>query len=222
MNFRRIASLDYLRGVMALSVMVYHYAVWSGVELASDSLLSKLGIYAVAIFYILSGLSLAIVYNGRINTKTDITQFFVRRIFRIVPLFWISVVSTLLLGYFGAFFNNESFHVDNFRLFLNFSLLFGFIEPTAYLSTGAWSIGNEVVFYTVFPFLFLLSTQYKQAIPFALIISAVLGAIFSAYLINSSQTLSDQWAIYINPLNQIFFFFGGGLLAFTPNRPGEN
>lgn len=221
MNSRRIASLDYLRGVMALSVMVYHYTVWSGVEIASDSLLSKLGIYAVAVFYILSGLSLAIVYKGRINTKTDIAQFFVRRIFRIAPLFWISVVSTLLLGYIGAFFNNESFHVDNFRLFLNFSLLFGFVEPTAYLSTGAWSIGNEVVFYTAFPFFILTMHACRQAIPFALIICVILGTFFSTYLINSSQPLTDQWAIYINPLNQIFLFFGGVALGIYTKPTGR-
>ncbi len=63
----RVESLDYLRGLLAVSVMIYHYVAWSGVELGADTVLGRLGIYSVSTFYILSGLSLGLVYRGRIN-----------------------------------------------------------------------------------------------------------------------------------------------------------
>jgi exopolysaccharide production protein ExoZ len=59
---KRLESLDYLRGLMAVSVMAFHYVSWSFVKPGADSLLGKLGIYAVSIFYILSGVSLSFVY----------------------------------------------------------------------------------------------------------------------------------------------------------------
>jgi len=45
-----IESLDYLRGVMALSVMIYHLKSWNLYHPDASTLLGRLGIYAVAIF----------------------------------------------------------------------------------------------------------------------------------------------------------------------------
>ena len=85
---KRIESLDYLRGLMALSVMIYHYISWGAGPIGSEHLLGKLGIYAVSMFYILSGLSLGLVYYGRITSASDIGSFMIKRVFRIFPLFW--------------------------------------------------------------------------------------------------------------------------------------
>lgn len=71
MKNNRVESLDYLRGLMALSVVIYHYISWSmstgsSVDvIGSQFILGKLGIYAVSIFYILSGVSLAYIYEGK-------------------------------------------------------------------------------------------------------------------------------------------------------------
>jgi len=213
MTTSRIPSLDYLRGVMAISVMVYHYVVWSGVELASDSLLSKLGIYAVSIFYILSGLSLSIVYRGKISSNKDMCEFLIKRLFRIAPLFWISVSSALIIGFAATFLKHQNYSIDIYKVFLNYSLLFGFLDPTAYLSAGAWSIGNEMVFYVVLPILFFFSLEKPWLLPLAIAIALGIGLFFSTFVIDESGPLVDQWSVYINPLNQIFLFLGGVAIA---------
>lgn len=41
---KRIESLDYLRGLMALSIMVYHYTAWTLNGVPSEYLLGKLGV----------------------------------------------------------------------------------------------------------------------------------------------------------------------------------
>nr|WP_279290178.1 hypothetical protein [Clostridium cibarium] len=69
--------------------MAYHLYYWRVAPLNADSCLGRLGIYAVSIFFILSGLSMAIVYNGFINSIKTSFVFLVRRIFRIWPLLWI-------------------------------------------------------------------------------------------------------------------------------------
>ncbi len=206
---KRVESLDYLRGVMAVSVMLYHYFSWSFGTLGGETLLGKLGVYAVSIFFILSGLSLSIVYDNRISNVSDIGAFFLKRLFRIFPLFWLVVTAALVFRYFSSVTGGTEFDVSAYTVFLNYSLLFGFFEPTAYLSTGAWSIGNEMVFYLIFPVVLFLNNINKIVLPFVVILSFAIGLYFSISLLSSDKLLSEQWSIYVNPFNQIFLFFAG-------------
>jgi exopolysaccharide production protein ExoZ len=67
----RIKGLDWLRGLMAFSIMLYHYSSLSFVEQDAGTLLGRLSVYAVSIFFILSGLSIAVAYNKYIkNART--------------------------------------------------------------------------------------------------------------------------------------------------------
>ncbi len=60
----RIESLDWLRGLMAIAIMFYHLTSWHITPLDSSSVLGRLGIYGVSVFFILSGLSMAVVYSN--------------------------------------------------------------------------------------------------------------------------------------------------------------
>lgn len=207
-------SLDYLRGLMALSVMIYHYSVWSGVELDTGSLLRKLGIYAVSVFYILSGLSLAIVYGSRISSKGEVFAFWIRRLYRIAPLYWLAVTAVIAFAAMKAISGGLPFEFSATRILLNYSLTFGFISPTAYLSTGAWSIGNELVFYAMFPLLLLFFKSNRTAILLVFALSIGLEASFALYRLDPTMALVTQWADYINPGNQFFLFWGGVVIGF--------
>lgn len=206
---KRIESLDYLRGAMAVSVMLYHYIGWSFETLGGETLLGKLGVYAVSIFYILSGLSLTIVYINRIENTSDILSFVIKRVFRIFPLFWLVVTASLILKYTYSIIGGEDFDVSSYTIFLNYSLLFGFFEPAAYLSTGAWSIGNEMVFYSIFPIVFFINSRKSFFLPLFIILSFIVALYFSLILLDSESPLSKQWSVYINPFNQLFLFMAG-------------
>lgn len=206
---KRIEGLDYLRGLMALSVMIYHYISWGAGPIGSEHLLGKLGIYAVSMFYILSGLSLGLVYYGRITSANAVGSFVIKRIFRIFPLFWLVLTASLLASVAGG----KAHDLDLFKVFLNYSLLFGFVEPTAYFNTGAWSIGNEMVFYAILPMVFLLASRLTWALPLAVVSSIVVGVYFAEYRLDTSMPLAEQWSVYINPFNQLFLFMGGVALG---------
>lgn len=75
----RLESLDWLRGLMALSIMLYHF----GGKHDAATPLGRLGIYGVSIFFILSGLSMAIAYDRYIQGFRTSVTFFIRRLFRI-------------------------------------------------------------------------------------------------------------------------------------------
>lgn len=195
---------------MAVAVMFYHYVDWS---LGSTSgLVAKLGIYAVSVFYILSGLSLTLAYRDRLATWTDLGVYGLKRLFRIAPLFWLATTATLSIALARSVVNGTTFTLDAWRLLANYSLTFGFFAPDAYYATGAWSIGNEIVFYAAFPLaLWLFRRSLTRSILAA--VALLFLAVFAFGLISPAKSLSEQWALYVNPLNQIPFFLAGMLIA---------
>jgi len=126
----RIESLDYLRGIMALCVMIYHLTVWNLYNLDASTLLGRLGIYAVSIFFILSGLSIAIANSHFIIDIKSSIAFYIRRIFRIYPLLWVCIIAVVLPSIL------KGREIPSLKiLLLNFTTLFGFIAPTEYINT---------------------------------------------------------------------------------------
>lgn len=200
----RIESLDWLRGLAALSIMFYHLYNWNIASLDSGSWLGRLGIYAVSIFFILSGLSMAIVYNKFIkDAKTSIT-FFIRRIFRIWPLLWVVTTYSVLMDSRGHI------TISQLKLYIaNITTVFGFIKPQAYIATGAWSIGNEMVYYAITPIIIMAYNRKKILGNLVFIFSLVIGLIYAFNILDSNVDLATQWINYVNPFNNLFFYFGG-------------
>lgn len=202
----RLYNLDYLRGLAASGIMIYHYLSWTLGKFTADTFMGRLGIYGVSVFYVLSGLTLYYVYYEKMKpSKEDIVSFFKKRVFRIFPLLWLVTIVAILLS--GT--------IPDFTiLFLNISGLFGFIRWDSYFSTGVWSIGNEMVFYFFFPFFILFIKRFK---PLMILLTVVLLGFylhFAFVKLNPDLTISEQWKNYVNPLNQVFLFLGGFLIGF--------
>lgn len=197
----RLYNLDYLRGLCAFGIMLYHYLSWTKGDLSATTFMGRLGIYGVGIFYVLSGLMLFYVYYDKMNfKKEDLISFFKKRVFKIFPLLWFVTIYSIIL----------SRKIPNlFDLFLNLSGLFGFVKWTAYFSAGVWSIGNELVFYAFFPFFILFSKKYKWLMGLLSLALLALFLYFTFVGLDAHQDLRSQWAIYINPLNQVLLFLAG-------------
>lgn len=203
MNKVRINSLDYLRGLMAFGIMIYHFFSWTFHPYKSETFLGVIGTYGVPVFYILSGLTLYFVYQASLSTKT-ILPFYIKRAFRILPLLWVSIALNIFLL-------NKSY--DTQTILLNITGLFGFLDHDNYITTGAWSIGNELVFYAFFPLLVLLPKWKPYLLEVFFGISVLLGLYFGFYVLDSTASFVPQWPDYINPFNQLFFFVGGIVLG---------
>lgn len=202
----RLYNLDYLRGVAAFGIMIYHYLSWTFGKYESDTFMGRLGIYGVSIFYVLSGLTLYFVYYTKMKpNKVQLKDFYKKRIFRIFPLLWLVTIVSIIL----------SRQIPNWwDLFLNLTGLFGFINWDKYFSTGVWSIGNELVFYAFFPFFILFAKKSKVLF---LLFSGLIFSLFiyfSFFKLSTSIQLTDQWRDYINPLNQVFLFLSGFLIGY--------
>lgn len=202
----RLDVLDWQRGLLAISVMFYHLYSWYIAPLDSGSLLGRLGIYSVSMFFVLSGLSMALVYKSFFIDIKSAMKFFTRRVFRILPLLWLSIgLVVFVIG--------KSFSVE--KIILNLTLLFGFISPGEYINTGAWSIGNELVYYSLTPFIIMLFNRDVFFGNIFLAFTILIGAWFSHYKLDPELPLSTQWNTYINPFNNFYFYVSGVAIAYN-------
>lgn len=203
----RIHSLDILRGLAALSILTFHYLKDAlDTQLDATSILSRMGYYGVSIFYILSGLTLAVVYKDKINIMADGVRYLLKRILRIYPLMILTMLLTILY---------RPLSYDFYTIFLNITGLFGFFDYTNYIGTGMWSIGNELVFYIFFPFILYLFESKKASFYVVYMIGILSFLTFSFFAIKPDV---DSWHSYINPGNQFFYFLTGILLSTINER----
>lgn len=200
----RVQSLDYLRGLMAFGVMIYHYLLWTGDATDSGDFLGRIGVYAVSVFYILSGLTLYIVYKSNLNAS-NVHHYVIKRFFRIFPLLWLCIILSIYIL-------DRGYTIST--LLLNLSGLFSVFAHDKYIAIASWSIGNELVFYAVFPLIMLASRKLRAAPVYFFIVSLMVGIYFAFFLMDEALPLWAQWKMYLNPLNQIMLFAGGVLIGY--------
>lgn len=214
-GLKRLESLDYLRGLMALAVLVFHYDKWTTGVWNAAIIQGKLGVYAVSIFFILSGMALTLTYEGRLTFSGSSLGGYARKRFaRIFPLLWLATGATLLLG---------DAHRSTADVFLNFTGVFGFVDPSRDIATGAWSIGCELVFYAAFPLLLLVAA--RQIVLFCAIAGALtwLGMFAAFQWPWTADSLDQQiwWPYYVQVANHAWFFVAGMGLMLARNVAGR-
>lgn len=204
----RVKSIDYLRGIFAVLVMLFHYCMYTKQTVDSATFLGKMGVYAVSGFFVISGMSMRIAYADITLSFRNIIFFLQKRFFRLAPLYWfmlfLVIITPFMLSFISA--TPPPNMPSLLRLLYNITLLFGIFKPTSYMLSGGWSIGVEVVFYMFFPMLLFLHRRNPSIMP---IISLLLFIFFAFYLIDSTASLQKIWHLYINPCNQLLFFVVG-------------
>ena len=169
----RIPELDGLRGVAILSVLVWHYfyfhpaAGHHPVGLARQLYVHfeqflALGWSGVDLFFVLSGFLIGgILLNAR-NSPSYFRTFYLRRFFRIVPIYYAWLVAYLLLwGCFVAFARN-SWVVGRIDQWPGILAHFVFLQNLGFVQYSGlgrdwlpmtWSLAIEEQFYLVSPFI---------------------------------------------------------------------
>jgi len=216
----RIQSIDYLRGLMSLSIVFYHFTTsftgWGQND--SGAILGRLGVYAVSAFYIISGMALYLAHKNDCWSVKGYFIFVARRFLRLAPVYWLAllVFTVFAYQYWGGF------SIDVWKYTQNILLIFGLTNPTEYLIMGGWSIGNEIVFYLFFPALILM-TRNKYLLFLLLLLSLGLFGYCTVSYLDATKGIAEQWSEYIRPINQIYFFMFGIVVAkFLLPQVGRN
>lgn len=229
----RNQTLDLLRGIAILLVVLSHCATHaSSVIPGLPRIGYDYGQLGVQLFFIVSGYTMMLTYGER----TDLAaagSFYLRRVFRIVPLFWIAIPFYLAItnGQGISEWAPDGVSATDVILTVLFLQLF---SPTAFNSVvpGGWSIAVEMQFYLLFPFVIRLFRQRNgPLLCYALIAltSVAAGIVADHYLVpRLAASLPPREAylatgLYYCWLPRQAICFGLGLLLYDViergNRP---
>lgn len=151
---RRFLGLDGLRGVCALTVLLYHCSNFFRVGPACPH-----GYLAVDVFFILSGFVIALNYEQKLHRGGEVRAFLSSRAKRLFPTYWLgallNIAVFLAMAISGILFTNDSWWM--IWLFVPFATLFlipDFITPDGTLYPGmegvSWSLFLEWIAYGVY------------------------------------------------------------------------
>lgn len=166
-NSHFLQSLAISRFIAALIVVISHFMQF-GLLPRNDLFLSKFhgGGIAVTYFFVLSGFVLAHNYSKKID-KFDFSAYYISRVSRIFPLLIISVaicgLTAIALGEVEnphqiAFIpeSQPAWLIASLSQISGMSAWLPFSAIQAVLNAPSWSVGCEICFYFLFPFLLKL------------------------------------------------------------------
>jgi exopolysaccharide production protein ExoZ len=155
---RQIHNIQYLRGVAALAVLLYHMQIWERKSFPGQGMLPEafaVGDAGVDLFFVISGFIMVLIRPLRVGNFLEWRKFLSDRFSRIYPTYWIVSLALLPLWLLRpSLFNNYCGNqMDIARSFLLLPQ-----EFTPLIAVG-WTLIHEVYFYLIVSFGLLL--QYR-------------------------------------------------------------
>lgn len=219
-------NLNGLRFLAALLVIVHH------VEQVKDLLglennwnnpfVTTAGKLGVILFFVLSGflITYLLLEEEKITNTIAVKEFFMRRILRIWPLYYLVLVLSFFVLPHVNFLNSGELSIHLEDNFFEKLLLFIFFLPNVALvmfypvpyASQSWSVGTEEQFYVLWPFLMRV-TKKKEVLLYSVILF-YLGVRAGLMLINRFFDIE-----FLNLFAKVWFTFSidcmaiGGLFA---------
>jgi len=139
--------IDALRGIAIFMVVASHVAHPCQMPPLLQRIIES-GAAGVELFYVVSAFTLARSWERRKAERAPVRNFFIRRFFRIAPLYW--VVLALSLCIFSGVYGFPGMAT----LLTNFTFTHGWHPDTIQSGiVGGWSVGIEMSFYLLVPWI---------------------------------------------------------------------
>ncbi|MDD3265647.1 MAG: acyltransferase [Burkholderiales bacterium] len=167
MKTQHIKFLDSIRGIAAVSVLIFHLYQIDGSErnIYSEFKLFAAGHEAVILFFVLSGF----VLSNSINNSQTIfiySKYIIKRLFRIMPVYYCSMLLAIVfyiiyspkpISYLSDWFNNllPSIKYLDYKLLISTIIL----APSNKLNGVVWSLSYELVISVIFLPTLIVATQ---------------------------------------------------------------
>lgn len=227
MEVKKYAYIDALRGIAAVGIILHHTPRFYLSDQINSILI--LGAGGVPLFFILSAFTLFLSNERRsIGELNPVRNFFIRRFFRIAPLFYVLVAYYLLQDGTGAINPDDpGSEIDLMAIVSTLTFTFG-LHPywNNAIVPGSWSIGTEMLFYLILPVLFTYLRNLKEALWF--LIFSIVGSKVICYSVahflpnylSEVMVGSEYWSAFMYmyfPAQLPMFAFGIVLYFFTRN-----
>ena len=160
----------------------------------------NIGPRGVQLFYIASAFTLFYSFDFRkVYEKRPNRNFFIRRFFRVAPLFYLAIIYYLIQNGFGSrYWLGDAKEISVANIISNLFFLNGF-NPYWINSIvpGGWSIAIEMSFYACIPYLFSKIKNLNQA--FLFFIFTLIISSFSNWYLESHILITDKtlWIDYL-------------------------
>jgi len=172
MEPKKYQYIDCLRGLAILLVLLLHSGTIIGVPYFNETgkLFIENGKFGVQLFFMVSAFTLMLSHKSREDESHPIKKFFIRRFFRIAPLYWMALLYYTLSKVIGfRFFLTGHFAnpIDWGKFLSNLFFVHGFnINWINSYVPGGWSIADEVMFYALLPLFFIFIKDINVCIRF--------------------------------------------------------
>jgi len=197
------AYIDALRGYAILGVIAVHTGQnvpalrWPLRDLAAS------GRYGVQLFFVVSALTLMMSWHAR---SGGIYSFYIRRFFRIAPMFWLAIPLYCAIDGFGP----RTLAPDGLswrEILLTITFLHGWYpESINSVVPGGWSIAVETTFYACFPAL-MVGLRLCPRAGLAFFLSFVLSMIMNSIAnITLSLTAPNLPEVLVSAFKSFWFF----------------
>lgn len=207
-------GLHVLRGLAAVSVIFYHAAHMPPYsDVGALTVFHEFGA-GVTLFFLLSGFSLTLSNIEKVQERGWTKSYTLKRFFRIAPLWWFMVLLTM--GY----------HYLEYGKIYSMGEIIRHIVPIFGLSPGhhesfvwaGWTIGVEVIFYTVFPILLaVLGRSILSWLGFT-----ALAAIISVNFVSGlPEGIPESYKYMAFPRQMVVFCIGVLLFLIVSRIPGS-
>ena len=165
----KLLSIQTLRGIAALLVVFLHISF----ELSSKTNgsiilgfynLNSFGLLGVDIFFVISGFIIFWIHGNDFQKKNAFQIFFIKRLTRIVPLYWLfTIISALILLLIPELFTKgKEFEFTHFLTSLLFFPWYNSVGEIYPILAVGWTLNIEMYFYFVFALtLFLVNSHHK-------------------------------------------------------------
>lgn len=154
----KIVSVQYLRAIAALLVLVSHALLY---PLVGENLAyGRLGWLGVILFFVISGfIMVSVTDSGRFDGR----QFMRRRIMRVAPLYWAFTLIAAALALFAPqLFKTTSFDGSQLALSLAFIPFYnGASHGLHPLYKLGWTLNYEMFFYVCFALLAMFTARSR-------------------------------------------------------------
>ncbi len=221
-DIKKYDYIDALRGVAVLLVIVVHTGMLFDIGLFPKifQLIQGNGARGVQLFFILSSLTLFMSYLTRKNQEQNTKKnFFIRRFFRIAPMYYVMIVVGLFYFGLGArYWLGDASGISFVNVFSHFTFLSGLSPYYMNSILGVeWSVGVEMLFYLLIPFLATKIKSTNQALQLFLgtiIVVVPINYVLGKMTVIGNQNLWNDFLFLWLP-NQLPVFVLGVILYFV-------
>lgn len=209
-DFKYRPDIDGLRAVAVVVVLFFH----AGLGLRG-------GFIGVDVFFVVSGFLITrLILKEQAGGSFRITQFWMRRIRRIVPAALFVTLTTMLVGSVVLFPIDyvslahsaiaQQFMLSNVYFYRNTGYFSGLAELQPLLHT--WSLAVEEQFYLVYPLILMFLGRFSKRI----VVSGLAALAVGSFLLNLREVRVDPTAAFFLLPGRAWELLIGGLLCFVP------